>query len=81
MSFKTWNYRVLKIARDGNTPEYGIVEAHYDDDNVLIAYTSSFIEPWGETTEELENVLNKMKEALNKPVIDEDEFLKSKLII
>jgi hypothetical protein len=65
-----WNYRVLRFAT--NFPEepfyLEIKEVHYDENDKPVAYGDTTV--MGETIEDLTWTLNKMKEALEKPIID-----------
>lgn len=81
----SWNYRIAKKTYRssvvdnndyseviGNTEEdqYGIVECYYNDEGEIMATTENFIEPYGETLEELKWCFEKMKEAFDKEVLD-----------
>ena len=81
----SWNYRVAKkcitvdILKDEVTGEvvdscsedqFGICEVYYNDEGKITSTTERFIEPYGETLEELKTNFNMMQEAFNKPVID-----------
>jgi hypothetical protein len=54
-----------------DTTKYEIFEVYYDDDGNIIAHSKNPISPYGEDDiEELKSDINKMKEALDKPVLD-----------
>jgi len=74
----TWNYRVVrKNVYMGKTvsPEvqFGIHETYYDGDKPT-AITTDQMRPYGETLEELKNDLSKMMIALEKPVLNWEDF-------
>lgn len=68
----SWNYRVLK-SKDGDNDLLRIVEAYYNSDGELRSYGEASA-PVGETLEEIQNVLDKMKTALDKPIISIKDF-------
>ena len=74
----SWNYRVVrKNVYMGKTmaPEvkFAIHETYYDSDKPT-AITTDSMEPYGETLEELKNDLSYMVAALEKPVLDWEDF-------
>ena len=86
----SWNYRVAKkcltvdILKDEVTGEvvdsysenqFGICEVYYNDEGKVTSTTERFIEPYGETLEDLKANFNMMKEAFDKPVIDLDNIV------
>ena len=85
-----WNYRIgvkkhkyNSINEDGvNEPfedlEYGLVECYYDDECNIKFTTERFIEPSGETKEELiENIEMMLKDAKkDAPVLDLEKLWK-----
>lgn len=86
----SWNYRVAKkrltvdILKDEVTGEvvdsysedqFGICEVYYNDKGDITFTSENFIEPYGETLEELKTSFNMMKEAFDKPVIDLDNIV------
>lgn len=64
-----WNHRVIKHVNKIET-YYQIHEVYYDDDGKVTAMTENAVAPFGETTDELEWELNRMLDALKKPVLD-----------
>ena len=60
-----WNYRVLKKA-DGS---YGFIEVYYNEDGIITSYSEDFMHPYGESERDLEDDLEKMASALNKPTL------------
>jgi hypothetical protein len=74
----TWNYRVVRRAwGDGSTGEtfLAIHEAHYQDDNERpVSITVNPTTAQGDTLEELADVLEKMRGALAKSVLEYDDF-------
>ena len=86
----SWNYRAAKkrltvdILKDEVTGEvvdsysenqFGICEVYYNDEGKVTSTTERFIEPYGETLEDLKANFNMMKEAFDKPVIDLDNIV------
>ena len=89
----SWNYRAAKkrltvdILKDEVTGEvvdsysedsFGICEVYYNDEGKITSTTERFIEPYGETLEDLKTSFNMMKEAFDKPVIDLDTIVYAK---
>ena len=79
----SWNYRIgrktLKCKIDLSNDYYeedcfGIVECYYNEEGEIYATTERFIEPYGETLEELKWSFDKMKEAFDKEVLDLDNI-------
>lgn len=74
-----WNYRVL-AKKVGNEIEYGLYEVYYDDeDNPTSCSTNScnplcYSSEGNEPIESLNWILEVMKKALEKPIIDYDNF-------
>ena len=58
--------------------EYGLVECYYDEDGNIKFTTERFIEPFGETKDELiENLVMMLKDAKkDAPVLDLDKLWK-----
>ena len=76
-----WNYRIgLKrsIVNGEEVLEYGLTEAYYNDKGDLWLTTERFIEPSGETKEELiENLEMMLKDAKkDAPVLDLEKLWK-----
>lgn len=86
----SWNYRVAKkcitvdILKDEVTGEvvdsysedtFGICEVYYNDEGDITFTSENFIEPYGETLEDLKTNFNLMKEAFDKEVIDLDTLI------
>ena len=85
-----WNYRAAKkrltvdILKDEVTGEvvdsysedqFGICEVYYNDKGDITFTSENFIEPYGETLEELKWCFEKMKEAFELPVLDLDSIV------
>ena len=85
----SWNYRAAKkrltvdILKDEVTGEvvdsysedqFGICEVYYNDKGDITFTSENFIEPYGETLEELKWSFDKMKEAFDKEVLDLDNI-------
>lgn len=75
-----WNYRIgfKRNMINGEEIEYGLVEAYYNDKGDLWLTTERFIEPSGETKDELiENLEMMLKDAKkDAPVLDLDKLWK-----
>ena len=68
----TWNYRVVRRIVGGEVT-FGIHEVYYDGDRPKTT-TECPIDPYGETLEELKDDLDRMREALDKPVLNYEVF-------
>lgn len=84
----SWNYRIgrktLKYKVDLSDDyyeedQYGIVECYYNEEGEIYATTERFIEPYGETLEDLKRSFEKMKEAFDKEVLDLDNIVYAKI--
>ena len=86
----SWNYRAAKkrltvdILKDEVTGEvvdsysenqFGICEAYYNDKGDITFTSENFIEPYGETLEDLKANFDDMKKAFELPVIDLDNIV------
>ena len=76
-----WNYRTAfkrQIINGVEEIEYGLVECYYDDDGNIKFTTERFIEPSGETKEELIENLEMMLKGAKKdaPVLDLEKLWK-----
>ena len=74
-----WNYRIVrKNVYMGKTiaPEvmYGIHETYYNGEDKPTAITTDHMRPYGETLDELKSDLEKMVAALDKPVLNWEDF-------
>lgn len=68
-----WNHRVVKHTHPCGSVELAIHEAHYDG-KVAEAITTDPTAPVADSVDELRWVLEKMIEALDKPVLNYEEF-------
>ena len=90
----SWNYRAAKkrltvdILKDEVTGEvvdsysedqFGICEVYYNDKGDITFTSENFIEPYGETLEELKWSFEAMKEAFDKEVLDLDNIVYAKI--
>ena len=76
-----WNYRTAfkrQVINGVEEIEYGLVEAYYNDKGDLCLTTKRFIEPSGETKEELIENLEMMLKVAKKdaPVLDLEKLWK-----
>ncbi len=74
----TWNYRLVKSTYKGEGYEevnYEIREAYYNKDGGVWAITENGARAFGETPEEIKIVLDRMRMALDRDIIDEDTFV------
>ena len=84
----SWNYRIgrktLKCKVDLSNDyyeedQYGIAECYYNEEGEIYATTERFIEPYGETLEELKWSFEAMKEAFDKEVFALDNIVYAKI--
>lgn len=69
----SWNYRVMRHEySNGVTTAHDleIHEVYYNDDGTVRGWTENGISPSGEDMAELNRDLDKMEEALGKPILD-----------
>ena len=86
----SWNYRVAKkrltvdILKDEVTGEvvdsysedqFGICEVYYNDKGDITFTSENFIEPYGETLEELKANFEDMQKIFELPVLDLDNIV------
>lgn len=86
----SWNYRAAKkrltvdILKDEVTGEvvdsysedqFGICEVYYNDKGDITFTSENFIEPYGETLEDLKANFDNMKKAFELPVLDLDNIV------
>ena len=69
----TWNYRVVKSVINGEE-SYAIHEAYYNEDGEPKSITVDSIAAYGDSAEELKLDLERMLEALSKPILNEIDF-------
>ncbi len=78
----TWNHRIVR-KRDPNYKEesaawpefyYEVHEAHYNDNGELCAITENAISPYGESMDDLKEVLGGMIKACETPVLIDGEI-------
>lgn len=74
----TWNYRVVRqVEIDERGREevcYGIHEVYYDEDGVPTTCTVNPVAPFGESPDELAEDMDRMRKALEEPVLDIDSI-------
>lgn len=73
----TSNYRVVRRVVNAH-PLYTIIEVFYYDDGAVHAIERHGHPPWGRSREGCAETLAKMQQALNRPVLDEDETYKER---
>ena len=80
----SWNYRVCKrvssykvdLSNDVyEEDQFGICEVYYNDEGEIAFTSENFIEPYGETLEDLKRSFDKMKKAFELPVVDLDNIV------
>lgn len=70
----TWNHRVIK-RKDGDKEYFGIHEVHYDENGKPGACTENAISiDYYESLADVLWVLDRMREALDKPVLNYEDF-------
>lgn len=72
----TWNYRII-AAPDGDDYEYGLYEVYYNEKGEPYAHTNDAVPIAGESIKELRHTLDKVEEALLKPVLSYENFPKA----
>lgn len=70
----TWNYRVIHSLDVGDSDVYAIQEVYYGKNGKPTAYCDASV--LGDTVEGVGMVLDMMKAALDKPVLEESDFHK-----
>ncbi len=73
----TWNHRVVRRVYDlpgSVTTHYEIREVYYDDDKPN-ACTEDPVGVCGESVNEIRETLERMAHALDKPVLEYDDFI------
>jgi hypothetical protein len=78
---ENWNYRVLEFTDDNGEHYYQIHEVYYDNEGHPNSYTENpaiVFSPDG--IDGLISVLDKMKDALEKPIMDKIDFEKTSVI-
>lgn len=68
-----WNYRVIKV-KDEDEDFYEVCEVYYDPMGLPMGYCAASV--ISEKLSEVGEVLDMMREALSKPVIDSEAFKK-----
>ena len=74
----SWNYRIMGFGYPEN-PHYAIHEVYYDEDEKLKSYSESAAVVFGDLGDEKNSmswILDQMREAIDKPILMEDEFPK-----
>lgn len=72
-----WTYRVVKTTdHQYKLDNYTIKEFYFNDDDTILGWTESDETPYGETVDELKQILAWMLDACDKPIIDNEELLK-----
>lgn len=67
-----WNYRVLRTV-DKHGEHFGIHEVYYDAEGRPTGYTDPHA-PYGETSDELASEMDMMRQAFDRPPLDEADF-------
>ena len=68
-----WNHRVL-AHRYGDQVEFQIHEVYYDDNDLRSSYTAEGVSVSADEPEGLIWVLDKMRECLDKPILDAKDW-------
>ena len=85
----SWNYRICrkklvsdvcdldtgKVLETYTEDQFGICEVYYNDKGDIAFTSENFIEPYGETLEELKANFDDMKKAFELPVLDLDNIV------
>ncbi len=75
----TWNYRIIEF-QTGDETHRAIHEVYYDDDGKPTGYADNPASVWWHVDEEEgapNRILERMQEALAKPVLTEKDFRES----
>lgn len=73
MSYGSWNHRVVDMtAENDGDPLFELREVFYDQDGVPVGHGGPSV--MSETMEGLAKVLDRMKEALEQPVLKPEDF-------
>ncbi len=70
-----WNHRIL-AHKKGEETYFEIHEVYYNKEGKPYSYTEKGVSIIGEDLEEVNWVLDKMKECVNKPILSADDFPK-----
>ena len=84
-----WNYRVCRkklvsdvcdldtgeVLETYTEDQFGICEVYYNDKGDITFTSENFIEPYGETLEDLKANFDDMKKAFELPVLDLDNIV------
>ncbi len=65
-----WNYRVIRTLGHDGVPYYGIHEVYYNEEGKPTAMTENAVDVGGDTKSEIKSVLNGMKRALSKKILN-----------
>jgi hypothetical protein len=72
-----WNYRVIRhTGVSAESAYFAIHEVFYDEKDEPASCTSKSIDVSGETVEEMRSSLQRMLQALDKPILDYNMFEK-----
>ena len=69
----TWNHRVVHQSVGGED-FYGIHEVFYDDEGKANMVTQEAVGAWGDDIPGLQETLEWMHNALDKPILEYDDF-------
>jgi hypothetical protein len=69
-----WNYRVLKYKAENGSDAFGVHEAQYNVKGDIIQIGEFPVEIFGTSLKDLEEGIDKVKDALSKDIIDTDEM-------
>lgn len=71
----SWNHRVIEfVDPDDGRPWFQIHEVYYDDQGRPEAYTENPVPVYGDTIDEMRTTLERMRLALDQPVLRERDF-------
>lgn len=74
----TWNHRVVDLTTQNDGEElYAIQEVFYDDDGTLMGYCEPSMV--SETMTGLVEILERMADALEQPVLKHEDFVRNKV--
>ena len=71
----TWNHRVIRHVYDGEET-FAIHEVFYDADGDPILCTTDAVGVWGNTIDEVKQILKWMSRAVRQPILNMSDFEK-----
>lgn len=70
----TWNYRLIDHGENQGERYFAIHEVHYDDTGKPVSVSEDGARIGGETVDDIKDVLERMRGALEKPALRYEDF-------